>query len=176
MTPEIPSDRLSPFRWPSVWKDPTLVRLLEGGPINCLLLDESAASDGAVAEAARQAGLLVRQLSSLGVAPLAEVNWRSPAPLVALSGLVWPSIKAAPRGSTAQAEAGPTGAPWIDSNSWVARLARVRAPGKSDRKSTRLNSSHANISYAVFCLKKKKRHITRCIVRELVAASNTRVC
>src|SRR5258707_5338551 len=27
---------------------------------------------------------------------------------------------------------------------------------RSDRKSTRLNSSHANISYAVFCLKKKK--------------------
>src|SRR3712207_6851588 len=29
------------------------------------------------------------------------------------------------------------------------------APGERDRKSTRLNSSHANISYAVFCLKKK---------------------
>src|SRR3712207_8060579 len=29
----------------------------------------------------------------------------------------------------------------------------------TDRKSTRLNSSHANISYAVFCLKKKNRHI-----------------
>src|SRR3712207_7798085 len=29
-----------------------------------------------------------------------------------------------------------------------------------DRKSTRLNSSHANISYAVFCLKKKKNHTT----------------
>src|SRR3712207_8449502 len=28
---------------------------------------------------------------------------------------------------------------------------------KPDRKSTRLNSSHANISYAVFCLKKKKQ-------------------
>src|SRR3712207_2161290 len=28
------------------------------------------------------------------------------------------------------------------------------SPGNSDRKSTRLNSSHANISYAVFCLKK----------------------
>src|SRR3712207_8835056 len=27
----------------------------------------------------------------------------------------------------------------------------------ADRKSTRLNSSHANISYAVFCLKKKKK-------------------
>src|SRR3712207_8286937 len=30
-----------------------------------------------------------------------------------------------------------------------------------DRKSTRLNSSHANISYAVFCLKKKKHHSIR---------------
>src|SRR3712207_7895568 len=29
-----------------------------------------------------------------------------------------------------------------------------------DRKSTRLNSSHANISYAVFCLKKKKKKIS----------------
>src|SRR3712207_9338353 len=32
-----------------------------------------------------------------------------------------------------------------------------RARGGLDRKSTRLNSSHANISYAVFCLKKKKK-------------------
>src|SRR3712207_8660875 len=31
------------------------------------------------------------------------------------------------------------------------------APVCTDRKSTRLNSSHANISYAVFCLKKKRR-------------------
>src|SRR3712207_8900155 len=31
--------------------------------------------------------------------------------------------------------------------------------GKRDRKSTRLNSSHANISYAVFCLKKNKKHL-----------------
>src|SRR3712207_7523613 len=35
-----------------------------------------------------------------------------------------------------------------------ARLRRYRFRGPSDRKSTRLNSSHANISYAVFCLKK----------------------
>src|SRR3712207_8498404 len=32
--------------------------------------------------------------------------------------------------------------------------------GPKDRKSTRLNSSHANISYAVFCLKKKKTRQT----------------
>src|SRR3712207_8190353 len=42
----------------------------------------------------------------------------------------------------------------------VARLRErlaVEAPRQGgDRKSTRLNSSHANISYAVFCLKKKK--------------------
>src|SRR5438445_1884537 len=36
--------------------------------------------------------------------------------------------------------------------------AAVRAP-VLDRKSTRLNSSHANISYAVFCLKKKNDHV-----------------
>src|SRR5947209_17268994 len=33
----------------------------------------------------------------------------------------------------------------------------VREEPSKDRKSTRLNSSHANISYAVFCLKKKKK-------------------
>src|SRR3712207_6851024 len=37
------------------------------------------------------------------------------------------------------------------------RAARDRT---RDRKSTRLNSSHANISYAVFCLKKKKKNYT----------------
>src|SRR5258707_11347320 len=47
--------------------------------------------------------------------------------------------------------------PWIrsretgDSGAWAV----VWTIGR-DRKSTRLNSSHANISYAVFCLKKKK--------------------
>src|SRR3712207_7576829 len=35
--------------------------------------------------------------------------------------------------------------------------APARRPAQQDRKSTRLNSSHANISYAVFCLKKKKK-------------------
>src|SRR3712207_6879953 len=44
----------------------------------------------------------------------------------------------------------------------VSRRARTvgcvgRAGAEGDRKSTRLNSSHANISYAVFCLKKKKQ-------------------
>src|SRR3712207_7158691 len=41
---------------------------------------------------------------------------------------------------------------------WHRRLMRARSCVGADRKSTRLNSSHANISYAVFCLKKKKQH------------------
>src|SRR3712207_7302233 len=39
------------------------------------------------------------------------------------------------------------------------RAAAVRGRLGGDRKSTRLNSSHANISYAVFCLKKKNKKI-----------------
>src|SRR3712207_7649548 len=38
----------------------------------------------------------------------------------------------------------------------IAKKYRNRGVSFLDRKSTRLNSSHANISYAVFCLKKKK--------------------
>src|ERR1035437_4330898 len=37
-------------------------------------------------------------------------------------------------------------------------MSTLSAMSPLDRKSTRLNSSHANISYAVFCLKKKKHH------------------
>src|SRR5256886_335126 len=39
--------------------------------------------------------------------------------------------------------------------------ARIVVAGTPDRKSTRLNSSHSQISYAVFCLKKKKNTSTR---------------
>src|SRR3712207_9185925 len=47
------------------------------------------------------------------------------------------------------------------SNFSVAQVDEVLAVAEvpPDRKSTRLNSSHANISYAVFCLKKKKKNI-----------------
>src|SRR5436190_3576075 len=42
-----------------------------------------------------------------------------------------------------------------------ARIASAQRHGRGDRKSTRLNSSHTVISYAVFCLKKKKNTIWR---------------
>src|SRR3712207_7504605 len=51
--------------------------------------------------------------------------------------------------------AAPRGGPWREQ---LAQYARdLWAMYERDRKSTRLNSSHANISYAVFCLKKKKK-------------------
>src|SRR5439155_10882336 len=43
---------------------------------------------------------------------------------------------------------------------------------EGDRKSTRLNSSHVAISYAVFCLKKKKRHL--CTLRQRWTAAGDR--
>src|SRR3712207_7945014 len=48
-----------------------------------------------------------------------------------------------------------TEAEWEKAASWDLKEGTKRL----DRKSTRLNSSHANISYAVFCLKKKNQHI-----------------
>src|SRR2546427_2980805 len=50
-------------------------------------------------------------------------------------------------------------------SAWVVGIPTTQAErhftGLRDRKSTRLNSSHSQISYAVFCLKKKKKKKTR---------------
>src|SRR5438477_3678536 len=47
----------------------------------------------------------------------------------------------------------------LDVPAWrMAMAAHVTRAAVEDRKSTRLNSSHMSISYAVFCLKKKKKH------------------
>src|SRR6266496_5861786 len=54
---------------------------------------------------------------------------------------------------------------WTPSPAWTRPCARSPRRGYSpnalDRKSTRLNSSHVEISYAVFCLKKKKKQTTK---------------
>src|SRR3989442_7094020 len=47
------------------------------------------------------------------------------------------------------------------SRAWRGGASR-RPACRADRKSTRLNSSHVRISYAVFCLKKKKKQILLC--------------
>src|SRR3712207_7268300 len=52
-------------------------------------------------------------------------------------------------------------APGVDGRGRALHAQRADALRLLDRKSTRLNSSHANISYAVFCLKKKKTQTWR---------------
>src|SRR2546427_7339596 len=50
----------------------------------------------------------------------------------------------------------------VDSRRGTAGHQGQPRPSAEDRKSTRLNSSHSQISYAVFCLKKKKRKVKKC--------------
>src|SRR3712207_6976438 len=77
-----------------------------------------------------------------------------------------PSVRSRPRVSRSSASR--TSLPFLTTAAGLERgggsdgsLHRTRLPPlparEEDRKSTRLNSSHANISYAVFCLKKKKK-------------------
>src|SRR6266850_975584 len=75
---------------------------------------------------------------------------------LALTGRVFADRSSA-SAAARSAPAGPGDAlPWQDARLLAEVLQRVR-----DRKSTRLNSSHLVISYAVFCLKKKKKYINR---------------
>src|SRR2546430_11267965 len=58
------------------------------------------------------------------------------------------------------------------------QLSLTQAGAGSDRKSTRLNSSHSQISYAVFCLKKKKKytktiHMVNKWIKTLLLAEST---
>src|SRR5437868_12623734 len=50
-----------------------------------------------------------------------------------------------------------TGVTWVDGELWHGTWEGDESELRQDRKSTRLNSSHVSISYAVFCLKKKNR-------------------
>src|SRR2546429_3723445 len=47
---------------------------------------------------------------------------------------------------------------------WARDAAQAQAMRDRDRKSTRLNSSHGYISYAVLCLKKKDHVLERCVI------------
>src|SRR5690606_40565315 len=48
--------------------------------------------------------------------------------------------------------------------------------GEQDRKSTRLNSSHVKISYAVFCLKKKTKIVVNVVVRKKTVRKHEQTC
>src|SRR2546427_7526526 len=76
-------------------------------------------------------------------------RWSAQVPAV---GRCWPPLTARtwPRSCS---PAAPPACP----RAWSTAIATSSA--RSDRKSTRLNSSHSQISYAVFCLKKKKKQV-----------------
>src|SRR2546422_8285487 len=59
----------------------------------------------------------------------------------------------------------PDGAIWMICNGEIYNAPELR---REDRKSTRLNSSHGYISYAVFCLKKKKKQKSQDIMSYIV--------
>ena len=118
---------LLPLAEESFELEETLFPVLARSPINCLIVEAGA---GPIAEAARADGKTVLETNSLAAAPLSKINWGAAGSRVVISGLFWPRMKLSRRGGGDDSEAGPTGAPWIDSKSWVARLAAVRAPGK----------------------------------------------
>src|SRR3712207_6944155 len=67
-----------------------------------------------------------------------------------------PGLKAMDRAAFSWRSGGPSGVPLAVSHS---RAVRSLEAVRTDRKSTRLNSSHAHISYAVFWLEKKKKYL-----------------
>src|SRR5215216_7480799 len=58
---------------------------------------------------------------------------------------------------------------------WRRKISTALWPPKPDRKSTRLNSSHQIISYAVFCLKKKKKTHPRKRIKKKETTERTTV-
>src|SRR3712207_7845353 len=65
-------------------------------------------------------------------------------------------VRGGPQSGRREADQGGAGREAEEGQEVAMHFDIVNGENQKDRKSTRLNSSHANISYAVFCLKKKK--------------------
>src|SRR5579883_27313 len=103
----------TPMRWPKAWTDPAALALLEGTAIGTLLIDNSDEFESVRARA--------------GQVGFAVVHPDAPPDGVTIVRGAWPGVKR-PRGG-ADAEAGPTGVPWVDSNGWRVRLAKAMHAG-----------------------------------------------
>jgi len=117
-----------PFEWPAEWQDPALLRLLDNFPVNCLLLPKDA-------QPAVRAAAQARQLEC-PPPPVwrswKEIEWSAKTGPVYISDGVWPELSM--KGNDASQDStgsGPTGAPWLDANGWLIRLARARAAGRA---------------------------------------------
>jgi hypothetical protein len=103
------------MRWPKGWNDPSALALLKGTCINYLLIEDGTGLD-AVAEQARASGIQVGTASA------------APNGVNIVQG-EWAGLKMSPSGSKDVVSAGPTGAPWVDSNGWKIRLESALRPG-----------------------------------------------
>jgi len=101
------------MRWPSGWKDPSLLGLLKGTPIDYLIVDKGDEFE-AVRARARQLGLQITESGS-ALAGVATIKGE------------WPGVRMS-RGGRGEATGGPTGVPWVDSNGWAVRLEAARRP------------------------------------------------
>src|SRR2546427_7193790 len=80
---------------------------------------------------------------------------------IACFGLLVPALKSIPSISAVSVSGISLAVVGVCLACWTAYQRRLERFPKRDRKSTRLNSSHSQISYAVFCLKKKKQTILK---------------
>ncbi len=104
----------NPMRWPKGWNDPSALALLKDTCINYLLVEEGAGLQSVAAQA-RANGIQVGTASA------------APSGTTIVQG-DWPGIKMSPSGSKDVVSAGPTGAPWVDSNGWKIRLESALRP------------------------------------------------
>jgi hypothetical protein len=100
------------MRWPGAWTDPALLDRVKGAGLDTLLVDNSDEFEPVRARA-EQMGLRV------------EHPHVPPAGVRIVKG-EWPGVRRSRNG--ADATAGPTGAPWVDSNGWVVRLTGALHP------------------------------------------------
>jgi hypothetical protein len=101
------------MRWPVLWRSPSLLELLKNSGIDCVIDNRPE-----IAEAASQAGVKVFARNE------------RPNGVVEIEGL-WPGIRTSRFGAADTTGSGPTGEPWINTNTWLIRLAAARNPGKA---------------------------------------------
>src|ERR1035437_5329212 len=104
----------TPMRWPSGWRDPSALALLEGTSINYLLVEKTPVLEPVIAHAQKN-GIRVGEATSL------------PPGVIMVVG-EWPGIQLSRSGEVDMVSAGPTSVPWVDSNGWLVRLAATLHP------------------------------------------------
>lgn len=131
-----PQSRWVPLSWPSAWKDPKSFDWITGTPINCLVFEAGLPDLDPLRTEARRRELAIvdwtkPESSGIAAGEAAKIPWSGALPIAAITDAVWPGIRMSSTARRDAVDAGPTGAPWIDANGWLAQLARARAPEKT---------------------------------------------